>query len=319
MLNVKPSASVNQAGNAAAQSAEPPVRGTQLLVEHVSGVLRQPRLVAIELGWRWLVGLPILGLFWHEFNRILAAYPLDASGFNNLDAQNPWVAVVQLGGVYTYYAPHVFAVLRWLLPVAAVAWIVAAALGRNLILMRMERGLRFRPLPLMVLQTGLLALFALVFWGWFRSVGWAAATHINSGGEPDLVGYAIWAIFLSLGFFSVWALVSWTLAVAPLLVLLEGCSAPAAVGRSLRLGKRFTSKLAEINMVMGIVKIALVVLAMVFSAAPLPFADALGTAALHAAWIGSTIFFIIASDFFQVVRLKAFVSFWHLFREPMKQ
>jgi len=56
------------------------------------------------------------------------------------------------------------------------------------------------------------------------------------------------------------------------------------------------------------------VLAMVFSAAPLPFADALGTATLHAAVFASMIFFIVASDFFQVVRLKAFVAFWHKFR-----
>jgi len=314
MVNVVADAGPDAGGKGMVQTVDSPVRGTQLLVEHIGEVLRKPWLVAIELGWRWLVGLPILWLFWHEFNRILAAYPLDASGFNNIDSQNPWVAVVQLGGVYAYYAPHVADVLRWLLPVAALAWILAAALGRNLILMRMERGVGFRPLALMVLQAGLIALFALVFWGWYLSVGWAASTHIGNGGDPDLVGYAMWAIFLSLGFFSAWALMSWTLAVAPLLVLLEGCSALSAVARSLRLGKRFASKLAEINLVMGIVKIALVVLAMVFSAAPLPFADALGTATLHAAVFASMIFFIVASDFFQVVRLKAFVAFWHKFR-----
>jgi hypothetical protein len=301
-------------GKATVHTAQSPVRGTQLLVEHMGGVFRRPSLVAIELGWRWLVGLPVLWLCQHELQRILSLYPLDASGFNNIDAQNPWVAVVQLEGVWNYYEPHVFAVLRWLLPLAALAWVVVSALGRNLILMRMERGVRFRPVAMIVLQTALIALFALVFCGWFRCVAWAADTHIGASGEPDLVGYAIWVIFLSLGFFSAWALVSWTLAVAPLLVLLEGCSAPAAVGRSLRLGKRFSSKLAEINLVMGIVKIALVVLAMVFSSAPLPFVDELGSGALHTVWAASVVFFVVAGDFFQVVRLKAFVAFWHIFR-----
>ena len=311
----KTDAGPNAGGKAAVHAAQSPVRGTQLLVEHMGGVLRRPSLVAIELCWRWLVGFPTVWLCWHETQQILAVYPLDASGFNNLDAQNPWIAVVQLAGVWSYYAPHVAAVLRWLLPVAALAWVVISALGRNLILMRMERGVRFRPVTMIALQTALIALFALVFFGWFRSVAWASATHIGAGGEPDLVGYAIWVIFLSLGFFSLWALVSWTLAVAPLLALLEGCSAPAAVGRSLRLGKRFTSKLAEINLVMGIVKIALLVLAMVFSSAPLPFVDELGAGALHTVWAASTIFFLVAGDFFQVVRLKAFVAFWHMFRE----
>lgn len=303
-------------GNVAARAAQPPVRGTQLLVEHMAAVFRRPSLVAIELAWRWLAGLPILWLCEVQMQRILAAYPLDASGLNNLDAQNPWVAASQLAGACAYYEPHVIAVLRWLLPLVALVWIVVSALGRNLILMRMERGIRFRPVAMIFLHAALIALLAVTYWAWFRSIAWVAATHIAGNGEPDLVGYAMWAIFLSLGFFSAWALVSWTLAVAPLLVLLEGCSAVAAVGRSLRLGIQFTSKLAEINLVMGIVKIALLVLAMVFSAAPLPFIDELGSGALHVVWVAAMIFFFVANDFFQVVRLQAFVAFWHIFREP---
>lgn len=296
------------------RAAQPPVRGTQLLVEHIGGVVRHPSLVAIEFAWRWLTALPLLWLCWFEMEKILAAWPLDASGFNNVDSQNPWVAVVQLAGVWDYYEPHVAAVLRWLLPLIAVVWIVVSALGRNLILMRMERGVRFRPFAMISLQAALIALLALTFWGWFRCVGWAAAAHISNTGDPDLVGYAMWAIFLSLGFFSAWALVSWTLAVAPLLALLENCSPVAAIGRALRLGVGFASKLAEINLVMGIVKIGLLVLAMVFSAAPLPFVGELGDGALHVVWVASTIFFLLANDFFQVVRLKAFIAFWHIFR-----
>lgn len=302
-------------GNPAMRAAQQPVRGTQLLVEHMSGVFKQPSLVAIELAWRWLAGLPILWLCGVQAQRILDVYPLDASGLNNLDTQNPWVAAVQLAGVWNYYEPHLIAVMRWLLPLAAVVWIVVSALGRNLILMRMERGVRFRPVAMIFLHAALIALLAVAYWAWFCSIEWVAATHIAGNGEPDLVGYAVWLIFLTLGFFSAWALVSWTLAVAPLLVLLEGCSALSALGRSLTLGVRFTSKLAEINLVMGIVKIALLVLAMVFSAAPLPFSDEMGNGALHVVWAAAALFFLVANDFFQVVRLKAFVAFWHIFRE----
>ncbi len=75
-----------------------------------------------------------------------------------------------------------------------------------------------------------------------------------------------------------------------------------------------TAKLVEINLVMGIVKLALVVLAMVLSAAPLPFSDQLGPDALHVVWAVATLFFLVASDYFQVVRLKGFVEFWKMFR-----
>jgi hypothetical protein len=291
-----------------------PVRGTQSLVGYMGWVIRRPTLTAIEVCWRWAFGIPLLLVCWKQWLQILATYPLESSGFNSLDGQNPWVAVVQLANVFAYYEPHVLAVLRWLLPVAALAWVIVSAIGRNLVLKRMNPGLPFRPLQMMVMQAAWLILLTVIFWAWFRAMQWAAASHITAAGDPDLVGFAIWAIFLSLGFFTAWALLSWALEIAPLLLLLERRSAFSSLAQSLRLGKEFTSKLAEINLVMGIVKLSLIVLAMVFSAAPLPFSDELGGGALQVVWVGSTIFYLVANDYFQVVRLKGFVEFWTIFR-----
>lgn len=297
------------------------MRGTQLLVEHMSQVVRHPSLVAIEVLWRWTVGIPLLCLCWFQWQKILAAYPLANSGFDSLDTLNPWVAAVQFVSVWSYYQPHIFAVLRWLIPLAAAAWVIASGIGRSILLVRlqsdMQQRLRFRPIAFISLQAVWMVLLALVFFGWYRTMQWAAAAHITAGGEPDLIGYFIWAIFLSLGFFTAFALLSWAVSIAPLLMLLEERrSAVSALGQSFRLGKAFTSKLVEINMVMGIVKLALIVLAMVFSAAPLPFSDELGPGALHVVTAGSVVFYLVANDFFQVVRLKAFVEFWKIFRQP---
>jgi hypothetical protein len=99
-------------------------------------------------------------------------------------------------------------------------------------------------------------------------------------------------------------------------MLLEERSTLSSLGQSLRLGRAFTAKLVEINLVMGIVKLALLVLAMVLSAAPLPFSDQLGPDALHVVWAAATIFYFVASDYFQVVRLKGFHEFWKIFRGP---
>jgi len=107
---------------------------------------------------------------------------------------------------------------------------------------------------------------------------------------------------------------SWSVMVAPVLMVLEGISPWAALGRSVRLGKQLTSKLAEINLVMGIVRLALLVLATVFSAAPLPFSDQLGSGSLRMILMASIVFNFVANDYFQVVRLKSFLEFWHRFR-----
>jgi hypothetical protein len=306
-----------KAGSVANAHGNAPVRGTQLLVEHMSEVFRRPSLVAIEIAWRWLIGIPFLLICWRQGQQILAAFPLEASGAGSLDTRNPWVASVQLSNIAAFYEPHVFTVLHWLLPSAVLAWAVVSGVGRNLLLMRMNpigTRIQFRPLTMIVLQGAWLALLGVTLWGWFVCMQWAAATHITAAAEPDLVGYFIWAIVLALAFFTAFAITSWALSIAPILALLERRSALSALGQSLRLGKAFSSKLAEINLVLGIVKLALLVVAMVFSAAPLPFSDELGTDAMHMVAAASAIFFLVASDFFQVVRLKAFVEFWKIFR-----
>jgi hypothetical protein len=277
-------------------------------------VFARPSLTLLEIAWRWLFGIPTLAVCWIAARRILAAHPLDSAGVADISLQNPWVAAVQLADAWTIYRPSVLAVLPLIVPPAALAWAVLSGLGRNIVLKRMAPRLPIRPLASILLQAAWLLLLVALCWGWAQSIGWAAATDINSTAEPDLVGYSIWAIFISLGFFTLWALVSWALSIAPLLMLLEDRSVFSALGHSLTLGKAFTAKLVETNLVMGIVKLALIVLAMVFSSVLIPFSEEVGAGALHLEWVLVSIFYFVASDYFQVVRLKGFLEFWQTFR-----
>ncbi len=291
-----------------------PVRGTQTLVDQMGWVFRRPSIVALEVAWRWVFGVPFLVVCLVRARHILSALSPEAAGLTIIDPQNPWIAAAQLSDAFGRYRPYVVSELHWIAPIAAMVWIVASGLGRSLVLRRLEPRIAFRPVGMLILQAAWLALFAAVCWGWLRSIAWVAATHITTDAEPDLIGYSMWAIFLSLGFFTLWALVGWAVSIAPLMMLLEKRSAPSSLGQSPRLGKAFTSKLVEISMVMGIVNLALLVLAMVLSAAPLPFIDQLGSDALQVVWAAAAVFYLVASDFFQVVRLKSFIEFWKLFR-----
>jgi hypothetical protein len=295
-----------------------PLRGTQSLVGQMGWVISRPSLTFVEVAWRWIFGVPFLAICWMQAKKILVALPPESAGLSSIDAQNPWVAATQIAHVWALYRPHVAAVTHWLAPLAAIAWVIVSGLGRSVLLVRLGAGLGkripFRPLSMIVLQAVWFMAFGVTCWGWFRAVGWVAGTHITSAGEPDLIGFSIWLIFLSLAIFTAWALMSWPVSIAPLLMLLEERSAPASLGLSFKLGKAFTGKVIEINLVMGIVKLALIVLAMVFSAAPLPFSDQLGGDALHVVWAASLIFYLVASDYFQVVRLRSFTEFWRVFR-----
>jgi len=277
-------------------------------------MLKRPLVVAVEVGWRWLFGVPFLLVCLSRLKHVFTVLTPEESGLSNIDPSNPWLAAGAFSRAVTRYDPLIAHELRWLLPIAAVAWIVISGLGRSLVFRLLQPGLRFRPLAMTGLQAVWLILFGGICWSWYRSVAWAAATHFPVGSEPDLIGFSIWLIFLSLGFFTLWALVGWIVSVAPVLMLMEDCSAVSALGMSRRLGKTFTSELFEIGMVMGIVSLALMVVAMVLSAAPLPFSDELGGGALHVVWAGATVFYLVAHDYFQLVRLKCFVQFWKIFR-----
>jgi len=293
------------------------LRGTQSLVGQMGWVFERPSLTLIEVAWRWVFGIPFLAVCWMQARQILAVLPPESAGLNAIDPENPWMAAAQLDHAFVLYQPYALVVLRWLLPAAALGWVIVSGLGRSFVLKRLHPTLPFRFVQMIVLQAAFLLALAATFWGWFCSMQWVAATHIATAGEPDLVGYSIWVIFLSLGFYTLWALISWPLSIAPLLVLLEDCKPAQAVARSLRLGKVFTGKLVEINLVMGIVKLALIVLAMVLSAAPLPFSDELGGDALHVVWLAAVVFYLVANDYFQVVRLKGFVELWKMFRREV--
>jgi hypothetical protein len=294
-------------------SASQPVRGTQRMVDHMGWVFRRPRITLLEIGWRWIFAFPFLLVCWHQMQQIAIALPPDAAGMDRLDTMNPWISGVQLGVVWMRYQPYVVQMLLWLAPLGGLAWAVMAGLGRGLVFKQIEPRVRYRPFSIMILKAGWLVLLGVIFLAWYQSIQWVAATYITTQGA-DLVGYSIWAIFLSLGFFSLWAVISWPFTIAPVLVLLEHRSAWSAFTQSFKLGKIFTSELIEINLTMGIIKLMLIVLAMVFSAAPLPFSEELGSGALHLAIAFSFTFYCIASDYFQVVRLKAFIDFWHSFR-----
>lgn len=299
----------------------PPVRGTQTMVDQMGWVWKRPWLTTLEIAWRWAIGIPFLLLAQRQMHQVFTELPLELSGWNEVNGQNPWVAVRQIDLVADKYEPIVFAAFHWLLPLGVVAWIVFSGVGRALVLKMLEPGAKFRPIPLIGLQAIWVAQLSATLWLWFHVMQWVAVTHIQQPPEAELVGFAQWLIFFSLGVFSLWAIISWPAAVAPVLVVKEGRGAISALAASLKLGKKFTNQLLEIGLVMGIVKLALIVLTMVFSAAPLPFSDQLGPEALHLVTMGALVFFLVASDYFHVVRLKAMLEFWRTYRgaEPVAQ
>ena len=288
------------------------VRGTQSLVHICATCWKRPGLLGWELLWRWGFGIPLAAILYFPANRIVSSVPLGPEGLSGISLSDPVQAGQQLAVAAAALTPPVVRTLLWLGPVLAVAWALVSGIGRNALLQRLDPALRPAPLALIVLQLLRVAALVGACLGWYRTIRWAADATIN-GGSPNLVAYCAWVICLSLGIFVLWALLSWIFSVAPLLAMLEGKGVLGSLGRSLRLGP-LAGKLVEVNLVLGIVRLALIVLAMVFSAIPLPFQTDMTGTALYLWWAAVTLLYLVASDFFQVARLAAFVHFWHLYR-----
>jgi hypothetical protein len=271
----------------------------------------RPSLVALEVLWRWLYGVPALLLIRHEVLRILEETPVDFVGLRRLSLLDPMGAAATLTKVMEVVLPPFLQVAMWLAPLLIVVWVVVSSVGRTVVLRRADNRLHARPWTLMALQ--IVRIMALMgsFVVWFVGTQWAGRVTIlgpiTAGADPNLVGYFAIVIVVTLGLFTLWAVVSWTVSIAPLVAMLKDVGVGKSLAVAFRLGP-LKSKLVEINLVMGIVKIALIVLAMVFSATPLPFESVTTPEFLAWWWVGITVLYFVASDFFHVARLVAYFT-----------
>jgi hypothetical protein len=235
-------------------------------------------LLLLEIAWRWIFGVPALWLIYQYGQKILNQTPWQQTGIAQVSVNqlltDPMRASSTIAHAILLVGPPVLDVAKWFAPVLIVAWAVICAVGRTLVMRRMDASLQPHPgtlFGLNLLRVPLLFGTALLWWEALSAVAQRTILQpVSEGGEPLMMVYVGTAIALSLGLFLAWAAVGWVFAIAPLLAMRRGLGVFGSLRASLNLGT-LRAGLVEINMVMGIVKIALLVLLMTFSATPLPF------------------------------------------------
>jgi hypothetical protein len=308
-----------------------PVRGTQSFVGVMGAVWGRPSLSGLEIAWRWVASIAFLwvlavmlrslGLdFQRGWGQSVGG--VDMAALQSLTVFKPVAAVgtLHLAGMKVFTAA--WPAVHWLLVEACLFWLIVAALGRTFVLRRLDATLQARTWSMVVLGT-LRALVLGVVWAvWIWGVGWASRVEIlrpvAGGGEPSLVGFSGLVICGTLALYVAWGAASWPLQLAPLLAMRYGLGPGASLGRAFRAGP-VRAKLMEINLVMNIVKLALIVLAMVFSASPLPFTSVATQAFLTCWWMGVGVLYFAMSDYFHVVRAAAYLSLWRSYHPGVER
>jgi len=296
--------------------------GTESFFRIIALCWARPRLLLIELTWRWLSGGFLLVLTGGATHKIaaLTGSAIEATGLFNVTIESaiadPARASVAIADAFAILRPAVMHVALGLAPLALFVWAASFAFGRSALLRLYDRSLPSRPWLLAVCEAARLAAQAAVFTFWYAALQWAARYALGPAAdvpgpqtEPNLVLYCALVICITIGLFALWSLISWSLVAAPLIALLERTSFARGFVRSLRAG-RVRGKFVEVNIAMSIIKVGLVVLAMVLSATPLPFESVMQGASLTAWWVFVTLLYFAASDFFKIARLFAFLEFW---------
>ena len=308
-----------EVGNRKQEVAKAPVRGTQSFVGVMTEVWTRPSLAGLEIWWRWLVGIVLLVLAQVTFSSYGVEFGVDTTAVRGASFFQPVAAINAVEGLirtlWGYYRPN----LNMLIPVAIVLWLVVAAVGRTMVLRRLDRGLQTRRFTMLLLGTLRAALLAMVWGLWVWGVGVAVRVSITGpasrGAEPSIVLFFAMLIVGTLVLYVSWGAVSWPFYLAPLLAMQLGLGPGGAVKAAFRSGA-VRGKLIEINMVMNIVRIALIVLAMVFSASPLPFSSVETQTFLNCWWGGVGLVYLGMSDYFHVVRSASYLSLWRAYDFP---
>ncbi len=281
-----------------------PLRGTQSLVGVITFVLRHPSLTALELLWRWLAAGPLLWLAWHRLAPTFQVIPLDAVALGGMTFFEPVRSVAVLVRQLTPFRAPLVATAKWWVPLALLVWAALATLGRTAVLRRADASLRSHYGPMAIVNLVRAAAFGLLLYLWFRAVTSAVYLTViapgRTGGEPSLVLLTAVMVITTLIFFLAWSLNIWVLDLLPLRRM-TGLQLTRAQRKQLR------AKLVETNLVMGIVRVILLVLALTFSASPLPFQSRETQAYINVWWVGVAVFYILSSDLFHVVRRIAYL------------
>ncbi len=259
------------------ETAKVPVRGTQSMVGTLSRCWQQPSVTGLEVLWRWVFGVPTLALVGTQLRRILATHTDGTFDLSRLGldrafmadpvgsaAADPLGVSAKIAEAVGILLPDVLHVALWLVPTLMVLWVLISSVGRTILLRRMDVQLHTRLGTMMALQALRMVAMVAIFGFWLGCLKWVArvaiAAPIAAGQEPNLVLYSAMMIVATLALFSGWAAVSWVLAVAPLAAMLRNTGVVESMKAAFRLGG-LKGKLIEVNLVLGIVKIGLIMVA----------------------------------------------------------
>jgi hypothetical protein len=215
---------------------------------------REPALLALELLWRWSVGLGLLAMLFYAYAHLREAVLLVAAGTPALHSRDPRAVISAAVELVASLEPLLWRTLARIVAVAAVLWIVASTLGRGIITRTLAR--RFaaeyhaavsadapRWEAFAALKMGSVLMLLILVIGYLGGI--LVATLVDAAGHSLLISILILVASVAVAAI-VWGYVNWVLSLAPIFVARDGLEGLEAVVAALGFAGRPHARLVAI-------------------------------------------------------------------------
>jgi hypothetical protein len=267
-------------------------------------VWRAPDLALAEVAWRWTWGAASLLIAWFAAREFLHSLVVSNRDYFQLRSNNPqWVADA-IVHIFAGSGPTLLRLFFIITPAALVLWIVAASLGRAATL----RALLGNHRPLIGRTVGLhlwrVVIGVLAFVGTVSSFLLGSVLAARTDPPQPLIFIAIF-FPLAVVFTILRSRINWFLLLANIYAA-EGATSAAGFGAATRIFKRRSGDFMGVGTVVGVVRIALMVVVTLLSLALVGAVGQVPGRLLWAAFLVLTLAYFAVSDWLYVVKLAAY-------------
>jgi hypothetical protein len=267
-------------------------------------VWRGPDLTLAEIAWRWTWGAASLLIGWFAAREFLHSLVVSNLDYFRLRSSNPqWIADA-IFHIFEGSGPTLLRLFFVITPAALLLWIVAASLGRAATLRALlgnHRPVVGRTLALHVWRVliGLLAFIGTVSSFLLGSV-LAARTD-----PPQPLIFIVIFFPLAIVFTILRSRINWFLLLANIYAA-QGSTSAQGFGEATRIFKRRSGDFMGVGTVVGVIRIALMVVVTLLSLALVGAAGQVPGKLLWAAFLILTLGYFAVSDWLYLVKLAAY-------------
>jgi hypothetical protein len=278
---------------------------TNPLREGFREVLRDPALLLIEIGWRWIFGAIAIVVLWLSIFAVLGNVLVDRRFFSSSSALSVWETAQSIASTAISLGRALIRVGITAGVFLALCWIVLNSLGRHATLTRpaLAPGANLRVcIAISVARAGV-AFAALLAWIIAGVVAGLLGTAVSRDAVPNV---GVLLVILLPAFVLIviaWATLNWYLSLAPIFAISAKRKLAAGVWEFARDSR---DRLVEISLVTGIIRAGFFVIALLLSFAVAALVS--NPRLVIADLVAISVLYFLCADFVYMARLCAYAK-----------